>query len=63
MSNWQTELITGIQDFRRKFEGAEEHVGNRPMVKREYDQALARLREAEVAVSAFVDVYDDESRK
>ena len=30
MSNWQTELTTGIQDFRRKFEGAEEHVGNRP---------------------------------
>ena len=32
------------------------------MVKREYDQALSRLTEAEVAVSAFVDVYDDESR-
>jgi hypothetical protein len=63
MSNWQTELVTGIQDFRRKFEDAVEHVGYRPIVKQEYDQALARLREAEVAVSAFVDVYDDESRK
>ena len=63
MSNWQSELIQGIQSFRRKFEDAEEHIGNRPKIKREYDQALARLIEAETAVSAFVEVYDEESRE
>jgi hypothetical protein len=63
MSNWQTDLTTGIQNFVRKFEDAEEYVGYRPKIKREYDQALARLIEAEVAVSAFIGVYDEESRK
>jgi hypothetical protein len=63
MSNWQTDLTTGIQNFVRKFEDAEEQVGYRPKIKREYDNTLARLREAEVAVSAFIEVYDEESRK
>ena len=63
MSNWQTELTQGIENFRRKFEDAEAHVGNRPKIKQEYDQALARLIEAETAVSTFVGVYDEESRK
>jgi hypothetical protein len=30
MSNWQTELTQGIENFRRKFEDAEANVGNRP---------------------------------
>lgn len=38
----------------------EEHVGNRPRIRQEYDQALTRLREAETAVSAFIGVYDEE---
>jgi hypothetical protein len=57
MSNWQTELTQGIKNFRRKFEDAEAHVENRPRIKQEYDQALARLIEAETAVFAFVGVY------
>lgn len=40
MSNWQTELTKGIEDYIRKFEDADEHVRNRPRIKREYDQAV-----------------------
>ena len=53
MSNWQSELIQGIQSFRGKFEDAEEHIGNRPKIKREYDQTLARLIEAETDCFCF----------
>jgi len=63
MTSWQTDLTKGIEDYIRKYEDAEEHVGNRPRIKQEYDQALARLKEAETAVSAFIGVYDEESRK
>lgn len=63
MSNWQTDLTTGIQDYVRKFEDAKEHVPKLPRVQKEYDAALQKLREAKEAVSAFVGVYDEESRK
>jgi hypothetical protein len=36
---WPVELIKGIQNIRRKFEVAAEHIGNKPKIKREYDQA------------------------
>ncbi|MPZ07244.1 MAG: hypothetical protein GEU26_12660 [Nitrososphaeraceae archaeon] len=66
--SWQTDLTTGIQEYFRKFEDADKHVEEinimrRPRVKKEYDEALKKLAEAKEAVSAFVGVYDDESRK
>jgi hypothetical protein len=36
---------------------------SRPRVRKEYDDALKTLAEAKAAVSAFIGVYDDESRK
>jgi hypothetical protein len=62
------ELTKGIDDYVRKFEDADKHVENinimsRPRVRKEYDDALKTLAEAKAAVSAFIGVYDDESRK
>jgi hypothetical protein len=66
--SWQTDLTDGIKDYIRKFEDADKHVEKinimrRPRVKKEYDDALKKLAEAKEAVSAFVGVYDEESRK
>jgi hypothetical protein len=66
--SWQTDLTKGIDNYVRKFEDADKHVENinimrRPRVKKEYDDALAKLAEAKQAVSAFLGVYDEEARK
>jgi hypothetical protein len=66
--SWQTDLTDGIKDYIRKFEDADKHVEKinimrRPRVKKECDDALKKLAEAKGAVSAFVGVYDEESRK
>ena len=65
MTNWQIELITGIEDYFRKFEDTDEYVEEinimrRPRVRREYDDTLMKLAEAKEAVSAFVGVYNEE---
>ena len=65
MTNWQTELITGIDDYFRKFEDTDEHVEEinimrRPRVRKEYDDTLMKLAEEKEAVSAFVGVYNEE---
>ena len=66
--SWQTDLTSGIKDYVRKFEDADKHVEEinimrRPKVKKEYDDALKKLAEVREAVSAFIGVYDEESRK
>jgi hypothetical protein len=66
--SWKTDLTKGIEEYFREFEDADKHVENisimrRPRVRKEYDDALKKLAEAKLAVSAFVGVYDDESRK
>lgn len=65
MTNWQTELTTGIDDYFRKFADTDEHVEEinimrRPRVRKEYDDTLMKLAEAKEAVSAFVGVYNEE---
>ena len=65
MTNWQTELTTGIEDYFRKFEDTDEYVEEinimrRPRVRKEYDDTLMKLAEAKEAVSAFVGVYNEE---
>jgi hypothetical protein len=66
--NWKSDLINGIEEYFRKFEGVDKYVENidimrRPRVRKEYDDALAKLAEAREAISAFVGVYNDEARK
>jgi len=68
MSSWQTDLTKGIEDYVRTFEDAEMHVQEvnvmrRTHIRKEYDEALQKLRGAREAVSAFVGVYVVESRK
>jgi hypothetical protein len=66
--SWKSDLINGIEEYFRKFEDVDKYVENidimrRPRVRKEYDDALAKLAEAREAISAFVGVYDDEARK
>jgi hypothetical protein len=68
MTDWQTDLTNGIENYIRIFEDASWYVEKmnamyRERVHLEYDNALKKLRDAKKAVSAFVDAYDEESIK
>jgi hypothetical protein len=68
MTDWQADLTNGIENYIRNFEDASWYVEKmnamyRERVHEEYDNALKKLRDAKEAVSAFVGVYVEESRR